>query len=1213
MIGNTKIQVSVKPQRFSTYCHTSHPGFALVATISVMILLVMIALATLSLSSLVIRQETAQNHQKIAEQNARMAAMLALNDLQMKLGPDQRVSATASILGDTVNPYKKNWTLTWDTTSWDPQNPITTRDNAYLGAIVSGSGEDAATNINTALGLLSANVATTDDQWINLVGEGTVNNANDYVYAEKVNVRKADGTDAGSYAYWVGDEGVKARIDITPPDTSPLSTWAYVGKMASAPGNGIHKITGLENYTTYLPNGSGVPDLEKFISHRTLDHGELAINAIKNNYHNITTHHTGLLVDNRWGGIRRDLSTAFEISPEIFGEIEEFNNSEESNQTEEYSSFTPSDVTTNPLYYHNGTDPELGYLYEVPVDSVNRYRGPTWDLLRNHYRIYKKERNALNFRGLPTPSNGALAAHGVVPFSYTGNPSSTIGSSYGAIYIGPNVGGPSSFQCPFVSPHGEAGGHDPRNGNMMQPTVQKITPELIRVVIVYGLSRIGNKYYFRSIPYFTFHNPYNYPLEFHSLSVDVRGLEGSISFNVDYTNSSNGTANKEIQFQVRNGQSVRRCDSYRLQAPTNGLYRLEPGEIRLMSMQPDTEIVASNADSIRFTEFRYNEGNGALTELSRFDGQGRDISGTLNVLDVQPNSQISIKMRTQPIGTLGSFFVRLYHPEQATGGAYDMDNTSYFAGGVTVNDTESLSLIKNMRMFTRTRLYNSPDEIRTFNENQVPHPSDGHLTLFAMDMRMKTFQDDVAVLSDFNYRSMGLCSRDYDGGDDLAPNWSFEVSPIGDYSQLQLTDDPNATAYWGTSHEAGSGQSNIILFDLPRSPSVSLASLQHADTSILNFHPMHSIAHSRVQVGQEDLTQIYNRLNRVRGATIPKRQIDTSWASNEALWDRYFFSGINWGSSTGQPYSTQRSAIEAIANGQSNEVFANSRIKLLKPVSSDDINDLINRDAYAKIGEFLGTMGAFNVNSTSVEAWKAVLASLSGHSISYLVGVSDVQRNLGQDISPISRFSTPAGDENDDYMGFRALTDSELELLAEAIVEQVKLRGPFMGLSDFVNRRLLADNTGESGAIQAAIDESNINASVSIGTANKASLRQSAEDANNGMARHLSQGDVLTPLAPIMATRSDTFVIRAYGDSKDTDGTIKATAWCEIVVQRIPDWLEPTTEAATRQNPNYPTQNSTAHPILRKWETNPNLPDACQKFGRKLEIKSFRWLSASEV
>ncbi|MGE9291862.1 MAG: hypothetical protein ACQKBT_12760, partial [Puniceicoccales bacterium] len=41
-----------------------------------------------------------------------------------------------------------------------------------------------------------------------------------------------------------------------------------------------------------------------------------------------------------------------------------------------------------------------------------------------------------------------------------------------------------------------------------------------------------------------------------------------------------------------------------------------------------------------------------------------------------------------------------------------------------------------------------------------------------------------------------------------------------------------------------------------------------------------------------------------------------------------------------------------------------------------------------------------------------------------------------------------------------------------------------------------------------------------------------------------------------MSARSDSFVIRTYGDARNpVTGEVIAKAWCEAVVQRLPDYL----------------------------------------------------------
>ena len=78
-------------------------------------------------------------------------------------------------------------------------------------------------------------------------------------------------------------------------------------------------------------------------------------------------------------------------------------------------------------------------------------------------------------------------------------------------------------------------------------------------------------------------------------------------------------------------------------------------------------------------------------------------------------------------------------------------------------------------------------------------------------------------------------------------------------------------------------------------------------------------------------------------------------------------------------------------------------------------------------------------------------------------------------------------------------------------------------------------------------------------------------------------------LSPGLSARSDTFVIRGYGESV-ANGKVKARAWCEAVVQRVPEPVRPD-EAGL--NP----------------KEGGGLPD----FGRRFRVKSFRWLNRNEV
>ena len=77
-----------------------------------------------------------------------------------------------------------------------------------------------------------------------------------------------------------------------------------------------------------------------------------------------------------------------------------------------------------------------------------------------------------------------------------------------------------------------------------------------------------------------------------------------------------------------------------------------------------------------------------------------------------------------------------------------------------------------------------------------------------------------------------------------------------------------------------------------------------------------------------------------------------------------------------------------------------------------------------------------------------------------------------------------------------------------------------------------------------------------------------------------------------LTTRSDTFTVRAYGESKDINGKVLASAWCEAIVQRTPEPITP--DATTGLNPKEPQGSEI-------------------DFGRRFRTISFRWLAKDEV
>ena len=76
----------------------------MVTTLTLMILLTVLAVGLLSLSAISLRTSSQSADEQAARANARMALMLALGDLQKHAGADTRVTARADILDEAHPP-----------------------------------------------------------------------------------------------------------------------------------------------------------------------------------------------------------------------------------------------------------------------------------------------------------------------------------------------------------------------------------------------------------------------------------------------------------------------------------------------------------------------------------------------------------------------------------------------------------------------------------------------------------------------------------------------------------------------------------------------------------------------------------------------------------------------------------------------------------------------------------------------------------------------------------------------------------------------------------------------------------------------------------------------------------------------------------------------------------------------------------------------------
>lgn len=204
--------------------------------------------------------------------------------------------------------------------------------------------------------------------------------------------------------------------------------------------------------------------------------------------------------------------------------------------------------------------------------------------------------------------------------------------------------------------------------------------------------------------------------------------------------------------------------------------------------------------------------------------------------------------------------------------------------------------------------------------------------------------------------------------------------------------------------------------------------------------------------------------------------------------------------------------------------------------------------------------GGFNINSTSVEAWKAVLATfaLKDWTLNSPEGDTGVL-NLDFPVFTLPwtaahppTASTFASIEDGDTSAWACNAKTlfedrkhtaflagvrdiggDADALAEEIAARIKAHAvPFHSLTDFA----------QSGIVQDAID--------AVSTINH---RSNLTDAiPRGSTVNVEQGALLCALSPMLFTRSDTFRIRACGRDEKTG----AEVWFEAVVQRLPEAVD---------------------------------------------------------
>lgn len=1216
-------------------------GFALIATISVMTLLVLIALSMLSLSTITMRNSAGLAADAEAKANARLALMIAIGELQRQMGPDKRISARAEILDSNpstsdidgvANPHYLGVWDSWDTWLTDKKGSLSIQDTYKRGRDPSLFRAWLASGINVEDYSAGITGSSSADEAL-LVGSGSAgDDTAKHVRVGTVPLERA-GQKNGRYAWWISDEAQKARLDMkarvaATQTEEAAATASHTGRM------GVEKMPGMDGYDT---------SPEAVAKMVTIGQAGISAASAPEHFHSLTGNSVGLLTDVRDGGMKRDLNLAFE------------------------SNDLPSEMDQASLFGGRPFDapirPMTGEL--ASIVPQNPYIAPmSWRQMREYYRVYRQFSGGLNMH----------------PITWSGGSPSTK-----RFVMGSNL---NNFKWDTA-------------GYTRMPVMLRQTWVIATKTQVNASSPGGQDYYILAVPVVSLWNPYNVAMYVNSQEISYFG---SMYYTVSMSQRTyRGTqylgekafpdenyadwGNKKPNSQLTANQLGYRMV---LTEANNDVIKFEPGEVRIFST--DDELIP-NGDAHTQRRFFASPGYSPVEDNT---GILRGLKYKVNPGTGTGKLAFSLRFSVSPRnrdpywagGTRKSAVSYSYHEiNTATQGAYNEDgslSTKREWHPVSRLQFFLLDWLEQDELLSAWIVSDDPSERAEWPPPGAPPSPVGIVSMVAKSPEQLVYDSTAGFGSDYRNRNWlhapatghGCLVMNPQDLNRAASSYQMHFTPVnGDQEVSQWLQADGQNGFFGGGYTPSNGQTHLSTLDLPVTPPVSLGSFagalvsparsridQRRDSysspsvngsfiggSQYNLkHQAHAGAAFGAGIGNAyahpmiEPREVYTRNElgvdpgwdgrNTTNLAVTDDYWDHLFLANEGLWDSWFCSGITPEMRQGSETSSKKAVAEKFFSNEDTRMAPHFQ-PYHRGESAEDIADIVEttsagdgNNGWDLIGSYLLNKGQFNVNSTSKESWRALLMSLSDRTFGFTDGSNTSVVPADEDAVSLARLALVSrnGEANgpldpNSWGGIRKLTDGQIDKLSEEIVRQVKLRGPFLNMTDFINRRLTDDATGVSGALQAAIDWDEFNAgyngttsgtgeSINKDYKDSASMIRTGDLPANypnemaaagsryaGIPGYVMQSDLLQGIGSSLAVRGDTFLIRTYGESLRPDGTVAATAWCEAIVQRLPDYIDPTDSADKK-----PDVGAALQPLN-------------QTFGRKFHITSFRWLNKDEV
>ncbi|NNM31266.1 MAG: hypothetical protein HKO57_17270 [Akkermansiaceae bacterium] len=1207
-------------------------GFALVVTVSILVLLAVISVGLLTLSTLTVRGASQGDAQAEAQANARLALVLALGELQEEMGPDMRVSAEAAIFDQDPDSAEidgvaqSRWLAsyhswgTWLNAAYTPpdggstlqiQDTYTAGRKPMFRRWLVSLPDDMSGDVDAPLratGLDDANSVV-------LVGKGTLGAAAQSHPDRVTRAHLTPVNKTGRQAWWIGPENHKARVDkARQPRELTVDHWeASQGDTADVGVGLLPGLGALESDGTLSDKLATLP---------TLRPAGIDAEVVGQHFFDLTASSRGVLASVRTGHLKKDLSLLFE---------------QEKAELPEPYRFDSDDVREPSI---RPMSPEIA---DKPVLRERHFA--SWNRMRHFYRMYRRDSDAeaRAFDDGGTDGSPGLRWAGSKPWTDCNV------STYFSAWDGQDT----YVRFPILT-------------NITYILSLKTDPGNTRGT--YDLRYVAS-------PVYVYWNPYNVELRVPDVAMTTRTYLAQVHPLVGRFFTGR-THKKDVV--------LRFDDDYARMMSGNGrdiVFR--PGEFRIFTPEPGNIIRGNLLDMLPgFDPQSYGGlyatvGSYTPDQRPRFAMRfGHETNRWLFNMQFgnTPASFVSFRYWTPT----GDYRPRSYLPFHHHVDWFNTAQTSTFITppaapdpwvfdgdllpvgyfqlvlkGIHDHDYATIGWEQDWRcrnwiqappFYLGKGLYMSEDET-IGNTQRIDCPYElrfgpllgagrdvddiiqhvGHSAIMGIDERVTAVPSlelptaPVASLAGF------AAMRINPGWVDIAtlnPDWKRPTAPRGETRTAGFSQHVAESKAWAyQSGITGPGIGNSFLHPvIPR-------------TDVYRF------LNNSISMDLNDCLNI----NAGYTKTDTKAYCDY-WDHvlllNDALWDDYFVSSLADQTRPGATAGTSLAEnIRKLANG---EELANTRyVPYGGGRSAEDVvAELDGADGYLKAAAHLMVDGMFNVNSTSVAAWQALFSGIRERRVVYRDKngtLRPVEIPEGKRIA-LSRFNTATTDQEgtdpefgiarDDGMqawsGVRFLDDDQLRKLARECVKQVKRRGPFLNFSEFINRRLSDDELGTMGALQSAIDYDD--ASPEAGSINHsfkshgdfmleegdlgdhafATPEAAIGSRFAGIPGYVIQSDLLKPIANTLSVRDDTFRIRAYGESLDHNGRVLARAWCEAIVQRVPEYAD------GANPPEIPARKLDSNGEFSSVDDG-ELTPVNRRFGRKFQIESFRWLRESEI